>query len=206
MSRQLGVFWIFLWILAAGVSAQNDLSIENFTWPKAKERGNMATPTIKVNNTTLFLNISSNVGLNENEEAWVGYYQKETAFSYIGCGHINSSDTNILLPHSRKTPGLCYSLCDKSEKKFIALNKDKCFCMSEIPSKTISLAKCDISPNGTWMAGGGDDYMSIYEKMNTDIYVKSSDDDGGKCFVFQNTGKNRWWFGCDKYFHLFCKS
>jgi hypothetical protein len=58
------------------------VSNEYITWDDAKGRGNFATPNIQVNNSTFIVNISTD--LNDNEEVWVGYYQKETAFAYIG--------------------------------------------------------------------------------------------------------------------------
>jgi hypothetical protein len=63
------------------VSGNYVLSNQKFTWHGAKSRGNFATPNINITNSLVTVDILNNL---KNEEAWVGYYSKETAFAYIG--------------------------------------------------------------------------------------------------------------------------
>jgi hypothetical protein len=44
--------------------------------------------------------------------------------------------------------------------------------MSERPSEAINYPECDISPDGTWLAGGGNEFISIYERMKTGMIIK----------------------------------
>ncbi|XP_060562182.1 uncharacterized protein LOC132721826 [Ruditapes philippinarum] len=132
MSLKSGLCWIYLLSVACTVSA-DILSNENSTWHDANSRGNFATPKIQVNNSTFIVNIPTD--LNDNEEAWVGYYKKETAFAYIECGFVNNAKLTILLPVSRNSPGLCYSMCNKSHHTYVGLNKDKVNYLSNCTSK-----------------------------------------------------------------------
>ncbi|XP_060580736.1 uncharacterized protein LOC132737463 isoform X2 [Ruditapes philippinarum] len=170
------------------------------TWFDAKGRGNFATPNILVNSSTFIVNISTD--LNDNEEVWVGYFKKGTAFAYIGCGFINNAKPTILLPESRNSPGLCYSMCNKYYHQYIGLNKDKCFCMKEKPIENISLPECDISPNGTWVAGGGSEYMSIYERLKTEMNV-GRNKDNEECLIFESNYR-LWWSDCHHSYLSLC--
>ena len=48
-----------------------------------------------------------------------------------GCGRINDKHPDVELPIWKKSPGLCYSLCNTSDRSYIGLNNDKV----SIPSK-----------------------------------------------------------------------
>jgi hypothetical protein len=63
------------------LSANYTISSRTYTWEEAITKGNIATPSIEMNNSSLTVNITVDVN---NKEAWVGYYLKETAFAYIG--------------------------------------------------------------------------------------------------------------------------
>ncbi|XP_060600044.1 uncharacterized protein LOC132753564 isoform X2 [Ruditapes philippinarum] len=204
MSRTFGVCWIFLWIsAAANVTAYYVLSNETASWDNAKSRGNFATPTIQGNNSSWF-NINITSDLNENETAWVGYYKKETAFAYIGCSLLNKTVPNGLLPTRKNSPGNCFSLCKETYHSYIGLNKGNCFCLSELPSGNITLSKCDISPNGDWIAGGND-CMSLYQKIRADIHVTRGGN-SGKCLVFEARNNELYWTRCEEYDQTLCKN
>ncbi|XP_060562186.1 uncharacterized protein LOC132721829 [Ruditapes philippinarum] len=66
--------------------------------------------------------------------------------------------------------------------------------MKEKPIENISLPKCDISPNGTWVAGGGSEYISIYERLITEVNV-GGNKDNEECLFFENN-YGLWWSDC----------
>ncbi|XP_060582432.1 uncharacterized protein LOC132738846 [Ruditapes philippinarum] len=80
----------------------------------------------------------------------------------------------------------------------------QCFCLSELPSGNISLSECDISPNGDWIAGGND-CMSLYQKIRADIHVTTSGN-SGKCLVFEVTNNVPYWRPCKEYDLKLCKN
>ncbi|XP_060569428.1 putative uncharacterized protein DDB_G0277255 [Ruditapes philippinarum] len=200
MSRTLRVCWMFLWITAANVSANYFLSNETFSWDDAKNKMNFATPVIQVDNSSFKVNITTD--LNQNEDAWVGYFKKETAFEYIGCGRLTNTEPKVWLTLKRNSPGNCFSVCKQYDYNHIGLNNGTCFCLSVILNDEIKFPECDISYDGNWIAGGKE-YMSIYRAIETDINVAIQN--SGKCLVFQQN-KEVFWAECDEADQKLCKN
>ena len=42
-----------------------------------------------------------------------------------GCGRINNKHPDVELPILKTSPGLCYSLCNTSDRNYIGLNKGR---------------------------------------------------------------------------------
>ncbi|XP_060586436.1 uncharacterized protein LOC132742131 [Ruditapes philippinarum] len=58
---------------------------------------------------------------------------------------------------------------------------------------------------GNWIAGGGSEYMSIYERMKTDLIKDRNHNGNGECLTFQiNIG--HMWSDCNSYHHSLCIS
>ncbi|XP_060555844.1 uncharacterized protein LOC132716563, partial [Ruditapes philippinarum] len=181
------------------------LSSQKFTWHAAKGRGNFATPNINIIDSLVTVDIPNNF---KKEEAWVGYYSKETAFAYIGCWLIKNVNPKALFSQSNNNPGICFSVCKKYNHNYIGLNGGKCFCMQEKP-KNINLPECDISPDGIFVKGGGhkaDKYMSIYERIKTDIHATNhSGQNGGKCLSFMRQPTIEYqWSACLDFNQILC--
>ncbi|XP_060604535.1 uncharacterized protein LOC132757228 isoform X2 [Ruditapes philippinarum] len=188
------------------VSGNYVLSNQKFTWHGAKSRGNFATPNINIMSSLVTVDNLNNL---KNEEAWVGYYSKETAFAYIGCLLIKNENPKALFSRANNNPGICFSVCKKYNQNYIGLNGGKCFCMQERPSKNINRPACDISPDGIFVKGGvhkADDYMSIYVRIKTDINVTNHNGQiGGKCLSFERKSTIEYqWSACINSYQFLC--
>ncbi|XP_060580740.1 uncharacterized protein LOC132737466 [Ruditapes philippinarum] len=133
------------------------LSDKQISWLEAAKTHTFAIPDV-------FSLDEYHALLEDRKEIWVGYFQMNTAFAYVGCAPVADHDPITLSSIQRNSPGVCFTLCKLMRKghNYIGLGQSKCYCLGILPRTNILQTGCNIQISD-WIAGDGSKVMSIYE-------------------------------------------
>ncbi|XP_060604645.1 uncharacterized protein LOC132757367 [Ruditapes philippinarum] len=191
------LFIIFIWTSFLQDSFGYILSEGRISWLEAAKIQKFATPDIF--SLKSFTNL-----LEDGGETWVGYFQMNTAFAYVGCTSIDGHPHVTFSSIHKNSPGLCLTFCKrmKMARSIVGLSRDKCLCLRMLPSRDLHKTGCHLQ-NSVWVAGDGDKLMSIYEKK--DIFGSGGTNDV-QCLAFHKYSSSASWNGCRQYKKCLCKA
>ncbi|XP_060580734.1 uncharacterized protein LOC132737462 [Ruditapes philippinarum] len=199
MSLQTCASFLFIWTTIFLQDASGYVISEGkISWLEAAKTQTQTFATPITFSSDTFINL-----LEDKQEVWVGYFQKTTAFAYVGCVSIDVQHHFSIASEQTNSPGLCLTICTqlRKSKKFVGLSLSKCFCLSDVPGSDIYESGCDLQ-NSYWVAGDGSVFMSIYETK--DIFGPAVTSDK-KCLAFDKYSET-FWQSCSLPYKSVCKT
>ncbi|XP_045207208.2 uncharacterized protein LOC123559442 isoform X2 [Mercenaria mercenaria] len=196
------------------------LSSETSLWSSSEEKCVPATPKVDVTSglPPAVYNVNNlDIELPDNEDVWVGYYQVERVFEYIGCAqHRQLFHTDPKFVSIKGDPGHCFPGCDEST--IIGVTRTRCYCLDDVGNvRRFNEPGCTDICTHPSVACGHDmvpiknTYLSIY-KINPKVAVTSipftptvMPAEEKHCLMTRTSFPQKfYWDGCLRYREVMC--
>ncbi|XP_052769432.1 uncharacterized protein LOC128209445 isoform X2 [Mya arenaria] len=172
-----------------------------------KSNCSLALPSFNYTDHGIFAETEHTANLSFPDEGlWVGLFQANLSFAYVGCNAMNNSGVDIVHNISEcrwKSQCNTFAIRETDNEKI----ECKCFDLGDIARETKCTSTCESTDEYT-CGRKGRNYFSVYTVENVSVSECFSNCSSGKknCLAYYNQGL--FWISCKKefYMQIFCSN